>query len=476
MKRRAEEAPETLGEANKKTKLYNHIGRPSSDTGSDCDDGEEEEPTAIATAAPKIKASSAKGSVPKFKVKVSKASSKISKVITEPKKNGAKVSKANPSKQASNQTKPSKRKGTGDESDEQSGSPFVAKKAKVTKLLSEALDEELSGSDGEVQKTHGEAKAKIIPNGSENGKASKGQISTKDIVEADKDHETPNTQKAEQNLATAAKLITSSTNQVGGILGRGVAGRTSRNDLPGVPSGTSPLEGGSGSRTSHAQIPEVDPPRNSFIVTDPNKPRPRGLGRLNFKESKTAICSPLTLPTLLTKIPIAPAYTKLMEVATEVKRVARIMTDKLIAAKAASGKDSSTNVAQNTITDACEKLEKFMRIYSPQVKFLSVEEHTALVKAAVQCLGDVETAELPDDNLQKAICAFLDGLELGENQATTVGLYPILELYKVGEEAGELSPDVKKLIGSINACLIRKSKEAEARLVSPDYIPEDYLT
>jgi len=290
MKRRAEEAPETLGEA----KLYNNIRRPSSDTGSDYDDGEEGELTAVATAAPKIKASSAKGSVPKIKANVSKASSKISKVITESKENGARVSKANASKQASNQTKPLKRKGTGDEPDEESGSPVVAKKAKVTKILSKALDEELSGSDGEVQKTHGKAKAKIIPKGSENGKASKGQISTKDIVEADKDFKTPNAQKTKKNPTTASKLITSSTNQVGGILGRGVAGPTSGNDLSGVPSGASPL-GGSGSRTSHAQVPEVDPPRNAFIVTDPNKPRPRGLGRLNFKESKTAIYIPSCL-------------------------------------------------------------------------------------------------------------------------------------------------------------------------------------
>lgn len=289
MKRRAEEAPQTLGEANKKTKLYKNIKRPSSDTGSDYDDDEEGESTAVATAATKIKASSSKGSVPKIKVNGSKASSKISKVITESGENGAKVSKANADKQAPNQTRPLKRRGTGDESDEESGSPVVAKKAKVTKILSEALDEELSGSDGEVQTTHEKTKAKITPNGSENGKASKGQIFTKDIVEADKDHETPNTRKTKKNPTITAKLITSSTNQVGGILGREVAGRTSRNDLPGVPSGTSPLGGGSGSSTSHAQIPEVDLPRNAFIVTDPNKPRPRGLGRLNFKESKTAI-------------------------------------------------------------------------------------------------------------------------------------------------------------------------------------------
>jgi len=181
-------------------------------------------------------------------------------------------------------------------------------------------------------------------------------------------------------------------------------------------------------------------------------------------------------PTFLTRIPIAPAYKKLMEVATQVKRAARIMTNKLAAVKAAKGKTFSLDSIQSTITEASEKLEKFIKIYSPQVKFLSVEEHTALVKAAVQCLGDSVTAELPDDDFQKVLCTFLDGLELGENQATVVGLYPILELYKVGEEVGELTPDVKKLVASINACLVRKSKEAEARLVSPDYVPEDYLT
>ena len=165
-----------------------------------------------------------------------------------------------------------------------------------------------------------------------------------------------------------------------------------------------------------------------------------------------------------------------MEVATRVKRAATVMTNKLVAVKAAKGENSSRDGLENTIAEACEKLEKFIQTYSPQVKFLSFEEHTALIKAAVQCLGDVETAELPDDDFQKVLCTFLDGMELGENQATAVGLYPILELYKVGEEAGELTSDVKKLIASINACLVKKSKEAEARLVSPDYTPEDYLT
>ncbi|CUS12776.1 unnamed protein product [Tuber aestivum] len=308
----------------------------------------------------------------------------------------------------------------------------------------------------EGERNQVKANAKVPHNGPKSHKASQGETSTQDIVEIDEDHETPSSGKAKNNVTTTTKPISAPASQeAGGLLGLGVAKSISRDDLPEITSRASSRDGRAGASTSIPQISEVEPPRHPFIVTDPNKPRPRGLGRTHFEET--------------------PAYKNLMEVATQVKRAARILTKKLVSAKAAS-KNSSAEEQQNIVVNACEKVKKFVKIYSPQIKFLNAEEHTALLRAAVQCLGGAEAAELPNRDFQKVLWTFLEGMKLSESQAITVGLYPILEIYKMEEESGELGPGVKQLIASVNASLVRKSKAAEARLVDPDYLPEDYLT
>ncbi|PWW75000.1 hypothetical protein C7212DRAFT_364751 [Tuber magnatum] len=590
-KRKAREAPETLVEANKKTKLYNTTNRSSHNAVGNNQNWQEEDTATLTTTDLKItKASSAKKSAPKARVNASKTGSKISKATTKLGGDDAqKVAETKISKYSFNLTKPLKRKSIRDGSDEELESRVPAKKAKVGESLKgeatggiivkartpgrtvgdteaiivdsssessessesedetqitapeepikakvckdkpaldagrekptkgklasnaslgrskpripsmrDALDEGsidvventvqaagapnasgakgvhqggndgtssqtskfskaqkivINASEGEGENNQGKTKAKIPHKGSKNRKASKDETSTNGIVEVDEDHKTPNSEKAKDNLTTSTKSVAISVGQeAGGVLGRG--GSASGNDLPSITSGASSLEGRTGRRTSGEQISNVEPPRNPFIVSDPNKPRPRGLGRAHFEET--------------------PAYKNLMEVANLVKRAARILTKKLVSAKAAS-KDSSTDALPNATADACEKVEKFLRIYSPQVKFLNTEEYMGLLKAAVQCLGDVETSELPDHDFQKVLCTFLDGMKLSESQAITLGLYPILELYKADGEFGEINPDVMQLIASINASLVKRSKAAEERLVDPDYVPEDYL-
>ncbi|RPA97457.1 hypothetical protein L873DRAFT_1790955 [Choiromyces venosus 120613-1] len=161
-----------------------------------------------------------------------------------------------------------------------------------------------------------------------------------------------------------------------------------------------------------------------------------------------------------------------MEVANKVKRAAKIMIHKLADLKTALTRRAA-------IVDASEKMEKFTRIYSPQIKFLSVDEFVDLLKAVVQSLvngGGEEGAEIADPLLQKPLFAFLDVLKLSETQARMLGLYPILELYWVGEEFGdELDPDVFAHITSIRDTLVRKNKASEDRLINHNYVPEDYL-
>ncbi|RPB01512.1 DUF699-domain-containing protein [Choiromyces venosus 120613-1] len=180
---------------------------------------------------------------------------------------------------------------------------------------------------------------------------------------------------------------------------------------------------------------------------DPNKPRPKGLRHLNFQE-------------------------KLIEVANKVKCAAKIMIHKL-----ADPKTACTGRA--AIVDASKKMEKFTHIYSAQIKCLSVDEFMDLLKAVVQSLvngGGEEGAEIADPLLQKPLFAFLDVLKLSETQARTLGLYPILELYRVREEFGdELNPDVFAHITSIRDTLVRKNKASEDGLIDHNYVLEDYL-
>ncbi|RPB04609.1 hypothetical protein L873DRAFT_1798941 [Choiromyces venosus 120613-1] len=109
------------------------------------------------------------------------------------------------------------------------------------------------------------------------------------------------------------------------------------------------------------------------------------------------------------------------------------------------------------IVDASKKIEKFTRIYSPEIKFLSVDEFMDLLKVVVQSLvngGGEEGAEIADPLLQKPLFAFLD----------------------VGEEFGdELDPDVFAHITSIRDTFVRKNRASEDRLISHNYVPEDYL-
>ncbi|RPB02814.1 hypothetical protein L873DRAFT_368252 [Choiromyces venosus 120613-1] len=88
------------------------------------------------------------------------------------------------------------------------------------------------------------------------------------------------------------------------------------------------------------------------------------------------------------------------------------------------------------IVDAYEKVEKFTHIYSPQIKFLNVDEYTDLLTAVAQSLvngGGEEGAEIADTLLQKPLLACLDVLKISETQARMLRLYPILELYWVGK-------------------------------------------
>ncbi|KAG0125372.1 hypothetical protein HOY82DRAFT_543179 [Tuber indicum] len=451
-KRKSKEAHKTPAEPNKRKRLHNGTGRSSPVTVSDFDD-DQEDATTVATTSRKItKASSAKNSSVKAKISASKAGSKISQSISKSAENDAeKVAKANISKQAPNPTKPSKRKRTGDESDEGLKSPIPDKRAKVAERLKGKTIGESTEKAGKVAEAHGTSKAMAT---FRNGDTSVGS----NVIISDNTSESSEASESEDEIEIISpkgpKNIKSPKGDTAANAGE-VMGSTSGNDLQGVTSGTSSVRGNTGDSSSPGQIPKDKLPRNSFIITDPNKPRPRGLGRLHFKET--------------------PAYKKLMEVATQVKRVARIMTDKLVAAKAASMNDPSTDT-QKAIDNACEKMEKFIRIYSSQVKFLNDEECMALLKAAVQCLCDAQTGDFPNHNFQKALCTFLKQMELSERQATTLGLYPILELYRVAEESGDIGPDVAELVASIEASLLRKSKEAEGKLVNPDYIPEDYLT
>ncbi|RPA94935.1 hypothetical protein L873DRAFT_1378257 [Choiromyces venosus 120613-1] len=335
-------------------------------------------------------------------------------------------------------------------------------------------------------KAQGKAKAKIISKGSKTVQASKLPTFIQEIEESDEDddevYEIPKPRKTRKTPIINTRSVTSSAssaaNRVRGTFGRGVAGAASRDD-PRSHSPVDSLFGGSEDESSPEQVPEVKELRNPFIFSDPNKPRPKGLGRLNFQESMSTTYYSPRLIKLLTNISLAPAYTKLMEVANKVKRAAKIMICKLTDLKTAGIEEPEAGTHHAAIVDASEKMEKFTRIYSPQIKFLSVDEFMDLLKAVVQSLGNgggEEGAEIADPLLQKPLFAFLDGLKLSETQATTLGLYPVLELYWVGEEfEDELDPDVFAHIASIRDTLVRKNKASEDRLINHDYVPEDYL-